>query len=176
MSIFEKSQSLNTLRPYNHSRNLLQLDDDGNVSATADESEFDSPFVYFYVVPGADFPANVLQYQFKPYCQSDKYIAVVDGKVALKAENECTESQRSFYIRDWPNGYLSFYVSAGESIYYLGCKNDKKLCACAEKLDKAMWFFMRKKDDETILAEKSEMYFETSSRTEVITEIVVTEE
>ena len=36
------------------------------------------------MVPVADFSENVLQYQFKPYCQSDKYIAVVDGKVVLK--------------------------------------------------------------------------------------------
>ena len=67
-------------------------------------------------------------------------------------------------------------MSAGESIYYLGCKNDKKLCACAEKLDEAMWFYMQEKHDETVLAEELEMYFETSSRTEVITEFVVTEE
>jgi hypothetical protein len=36
------------------------------------------------VETAADFELDRLQYQFKPYSQSDKYIAVINGEIALK--------------------------------------------------------------------------------------------
>ncbi|CAB3991956.1 Hypothetical predicted protein [Paramuricea clavata] len=176
MSSFGKEQSMFTLKSYNHSL-LLQIEDNGILAATADPFEsLGRPNVYFYVETAADLELDRLQYQFKPYSQSDKYIAVINGEIALKTKSECTESERSFYIHHENGDYMSFFVYTAGTTYYLFCEYNGLLGASRTKPERAAWFHMLPKDQETVLFESKELLFATNSFIDIMTEITLVEE